>query len=118
MSAILLSLLLSLLTNFLEYWFTRWLHSIMGRGDLTAYPSADAFRAAKPEFLAKLKWRVWLGKDRVANAGRLFDKAADRYVQPGGLGRGSALSDCVVRCCAKRNFAELAEALTAGLSLD
>lgn len=70
--SIILSLILSLLVTFLEWLFKQWL------GKTCTLTAAD-----RKTFCAKMQWRIWLGPKRVAIAGALFDKAADRQKRLG-----------------------------------
>lgn len=66
MWAFIIPILLQLLGDLLQYLFTKWLNG-------------ETLENHKDEYLAKVKWRFWLGPKRMEYASTLFDKACANY---------------------------------------
>lgn len=103
-----LMILLSLLSTFLNWLFSQWLNSVAGLNQ--ALP-AEKLIEAKQDFLDKVRWRFWLGSSRVQYASVLFDKAAARYNEPRFTAKRSEFFS-------KKKMKELSRTLTEGLTLD
>lgn len=117
MGAILLSLLISVLSGFLVTLFKNWLTSkfpALGGVVTTSealFPTKEELAAAKPAFVASVKWKFWLGFNRSVNAGKVYDKMCAKYEAPETL---PVLADGFSR----KDFAPLVKHLTDGITLD
>lgn len=71
--SIIISLLLGLLFDFLTKLIEEWLLNNL------LYPSAEQLAMSRADFIAKVKWRFWLGSRRAELAGKAFDLTIKKY---------------------------------------
>lgn len=97
MPAWLIPLLIQVLTDFLEWLFNR------------VQPTPPQLSLHREQFLSRVSWRVWYGKNRMQIAGQLFDKAVEKYHTNG--------SPCFIMLNLKQ-YAECADYLCKDLTLN
>ena len=68
----LITTLIELLAAFLVALFQRWISAKIN-------PNPTALAAEKQKFLNKVRWRFWLGPDRIATADKVFNASLKRY---------------------------------------
>lgn len=68
----LITIIIEMLAAFLVALFQRWLDSKIN-------PSPAALVESKAKFLNKVRWRFWLGPDRIDTAHKVFNAALKRY---------------------------------------